>query len=467
MHQTIAHLVSSYGYLFLFLLVGVESFGVPLPGETALVTAAAYAATGRLHILLVIAAAAAGAIVGDNAGYWVGREGGIALVHRYGRHVGLDEAKLARAHAFFERHGAKTVFIGRFVALLRSWAAALAGVGCMPYRTFMLWNALGGIAWAALYGALGYAFGRNLPRLERYVGQLGLALVLLVALAVAVYLGLRWFRANRERSAEWVSARWRAIAASPRLVALRERHPAAWAFVVARFAPGEYLGLHLTIGIVVSLAALWLFGGVTEDVIHHDPLTAVDLRVAGWFRAHATPLGDSVGVFFSTIGSPVGMALLALVVAGVLAWRQRWIVLAGWGAAFAGAGVLTSMVKRVIQRPRPEGAERFLHGASFSFPSGHALGSLVGFGMLGYLLIAFWPAGRRHQLLVGTLTVLLIVAIGLSRLYLVVHYLSDVVAGYAAGMVWLATCITGVEVALRQRGLNPWTRRRRAPGEAA
>ncbi len=219
---------------------------------------------------------------------------------------------------------------------------------------------------------------------------------------------------------------------------------------------GEYLGLHLTVGIVISLGAMWLFGGVTEDVIHHDPLTTVDLQVAVWFRAHATPLGDSVGVFFSTIGSPVGMAVLAVSVAIVLAYRRWWITLAGWVAAFTGAGVLGLAIKLIIHRPRPEGAVHFLHDTSFSFPSGHALGSLVGFGMLAYLLVAYWPPARQHRVLVSLLAVLLVLAIGLSRLYLAVHYLSDVVAGYAAGLVWLAACITGVDIALGQRGLDPW-----------
>src|SRR5437867_2352036 len=154
MHETIAQLVASYGYVVLFLIVGLESFGIPLPGETALVSAAAFAATGRLNIIGVIAAAAAGAIFGDNAGYWLGRKGGLALLHRHGRRFGLDETKIARAHRFFERHGAKTVFLGRFIALLRSWAAVLAGVACMPYRTFTIYNALGGVIWATIFGTL-------------------------------------------------------------------------------------------------------------------------------------------------------------------------------------------------------------------------------------------------------------------------------------------------------------------------
>jgi len=192
-----AQLVASSGYLLLFLVVGIESFGVPLPGETALVTAAALAARRQLEIILVIAAAAGGAIVGDSAGYWLGRKGGIALVRRYGQHVGLDEAKLARVHAFFEQHGAKTVFIARFIPLLRSWTAMLAGVARMPYGTFAFFNILGGVIWATLFGALGYAFGHNLPRLEHYARQATLALVLLAVLGVVILLGIRWLRDNR------------------------------------------------------------------------------------------------------------------------------------------------------------------------------------------------------------------------------------------------------------------------------
>ncbi|HEY2027217.1 MAG TPA: DedA family protein, partial [Gemmatimonadaceae bacterium] len=324
MHGTIADLVASYGYLFLIALVGIESFGVPLPGETALVVAAALAARGKLDIWLVIASAAAGAILGDNAGYWLGRKGGIALVKRYGQKVGLDDAQLDRVHAFFERHGAKTIFIGRFIALLRSWAAALAGVARMPYGTFTLYNGLGGIAWAGIFGTLGYMFGRNLPRLERYVGQISLALVLLAALGVVVALAVRWFRANGDRIGSAVSGEWRQVASSPRFAGFRTRHDKLWSFLAARFASGEYLGLHLTIGFVVSIIALWVFGGVTEDIVHHDPLTAVDLQAAAWLRAHALPLGDRVAMVVAAIGSPVAMAVLAVVVAVVLAYRRWW-----------------------------------------------------------------------------------------------------------------------------------------------
>src|SRR3989442_6469151 len=182
MSQTISGLVASSGYVVLFVLVALESLGIPLPGETALLSAAALAALGHLSIWAVVGTATAGAVIGDNTGYWIGRRWGIALLRRYGRVLHLDESHLERARGFFDRHGAKAIFFGRFIALLRTWAALLAGVGRMPYRTFMLYNALGAVCWCALFGALGYTFARALPQLERSVGRAGLAGALLVTL---------------------------------------------------------------------------------------------------------------------------------------------------------------------------------------------------------------------------------------------------------------------------------------------
>lgn len=455
-HDTIAGLVASYGYTVLFIVVALESFGIPLPRETALVTAAARAAVARLNIVLVVATAAAAAIVGDNAGYWIGREGGPAFVRRYGQHVGLSADRLARAHSFFERHGGKTIFLARFVALLRSWAAALAGASKMPYSWFTLYNALGGVVWATTFGLLGYVFGRNIPLLRRYAAQASLAATLLVVLIVLLVFARRWFWSRREELAGRVSGLWVRLANDARFAGFRQRHAKLWTLVAARFARGEYLGLHLAVGLVVSIGALWLFGGVTEDVIHHDPLTELDLDIVTWFRVHSTPTLDHIGVAISLAGSPVAMAILAVVVGIVLVVRRRWILLSGWVAVFSGGGILDWGLKTIIQRPRPSGASAFLHGQSFSFPSGHAMGSLFWYGMLASPLVRFWARQWRLRLTIIALTVVLILAIGLSRLYLGVHYFSDVVAGYAAALVWLAACISGVEITLGRHGQYPW-----------
>jgi membrane protein DedA with SNARE-associated domain len=187
--------LATFGYLAVFVAVGLESMGVPFPGETALVAAAVYAGTGgSLNIVGVIVAAAAGAIVGDNAGYAIGRYGGYALLRRYRHILPFKWSTLEAAQRYFARHGNKTVFLGRFVAILRTWVAFLAGLNRMPWRSFLVWNALGGIVWATLYGLLGYTLGRNLPLLDRVrqiIGWGGVALALVVAVVAA---GVIWWR---------------------------------------------------------------------------------------------------------------------------------------------------------------------------------------------------------------------------------------------------------------------------------
>jgi membrane protein DedA with SNARE-associated domain/membrane-associated phospholipid phosphatase len=432
----IQRLLETYGYLAVLLLVGLESLGIPLPGETALLTASAYAAAGHLSIAGVIAAAAVGAVLGDAGAYWIGRTGGLALVRRYGRLLRVDDAKLERAQEFFRRHGGKTVFFGRFVSLLRMLAALLAGVTRMPYGRFSVYNATGGLCWALLFGSLGYGFGRQLPQLEQAVGQAGALVVLLAALLVALILAGRWAVNNGAKIGGWV-------------------YPNVWSFVARRFAATEYLGLHLTIGLGLSLGALWLFGGIAEDIIHHDPLTQFDLTIADAFHRHASPTGVAIAQGVSLLGSPAFVAAWGLVVVGLLLVRRQPLLLGGWIAALAGGGLLDVALKQVFHRTRPSWEVPLLTARGWSFPSGHAMGSLVAYGMLAYLLSREMH-GRRQRLAVIACATLLILLIGLSRMYLGVHYFSDVIGGYAAGAVWLAACVSGLEVVRRKpRNLGP------------
>ena len=189
------HIVTEYGYAAVFIIVMLESSGIPMPGETVLVSAAAFA--GHRHELdlgYIIAAAAGGAVLGDNIGFWVGREFGTTLLARWGDRIGLDERKRKLGQYLFSRHGGKIVFFGRFVALLRAYAALLAGVNRLPPGRFFIFNAAGGIVWATLFGTGGYLLGETLRRIA---GPFGWA-ALIVAAVCAVMLW-RYYKKNELR----------------------------------------------------------------------------------------------------------------------------------------------------------------------------------------------------------------------------------------------------------------------------
>jgi membrane protein DedA with SNARE-associated domain len=185
--HTVDGWLSSYGYLVVFLLVMVESIGVPVPGETVLIGAALYAgSTGKLEIWWVIVLAIAGAVIGDNIGFSIGRYGGAKLLLRYGPKIRLHERRLKIGIWLFRRHGGKVVFWGRFVSILRTYAAFLAGTNQMAWGRFLFFNAAGGVVWATLFGVAYYEFGGVLQKLSATIDiVLGIAgTVILVGFAI-------------------------------------------------------------------------------------------------------------------------------------------------------------------------------------------------------------------------------------------------------------------------------------------
>ena len=185
--------VHHYGLVALFLIVMLESGGIPLPGETALVAGGVFASRGQLSIVAVIAVAAAAAIVGDNLGYWIGRSGGRSVLTRWE----VTARTLPWAEGFFERHGPKTIFLARFFSVLRVTAAWMAGVSRMRWWTFFGWNAAGGICWAALVGLVAYYAGQAAADAISRYGLIGGAVVAGLAL-----FGLLAFHLWRRRLVE-------------------------------------------------------------------------------------------------------------------------------------------------------------------------------------------------------------------------------------------------------------------------
>jgi membrane protein DedA with SNARE-associated domain len=182
-------LFARYGYAVVFVGVLLENAGVPVPGETILLAGAALAQFGRLSFGWVVAAAVAGAILGDNFGFLIGRRGGRSLAVRYGPGLGLSESRLADFDRFFFLYGPRTVFIARFVTGLRVVGAILAGASGLRWSTFLFYNATGAIVWSIAVAPAGYLLAYSWDTLERVIG--GVGLVALVLLVVAVMLGVR------------------------------------------------------------------------------------------------------------------------------------------------------------------------------------------------------------------------------------------------------------------------------------
>jgi membrane protein DedA with SNARE-associated domain len=196
----VTDLLLQHGLIILFALIALESTGVPLPGEAALVAAAVLAQRGHYSIVVVIAVAALAAIIGDNCGYWIGRKGGRALLGRTPVIRDVFEKALPPSERFFARHGAKTVFLGRFVAFLRITAAWLAGISHMPWWRFLFWNALGGIVWATLVGVVAYKFGEAAAQAINKYGLIG-GVAVVVVLVIA-FIGYRMWKKRMLGNAE-------------------------------------------------------------------------------------------------------------------------------------------------------------------------------------------------------------------------------------------------------------------------
>jgi membrane-associated phospholipid phosphatase len=225
-------------------------------------------------------------------------------------------------------------------------------------------------------------------------------------------------------------------------------------FLKARLEPRAYLGLHLTVGLVLCTAGIWIFGFLLDALLDNSAMVKLDIATDAFIHARMTPGLLRVVAATTEFGGPIEMAILGVVGAIVL-WRaKRRVILSGWIAAFAGGAIIDEVLKRVVHRTRPTFNAGIIHTDSFSFPSGHSMGSMIGYGMLVWVLFVFWHPKLRWKITVYVLAGILVIAIGLSRIFLGVHYPSDVAGAWAAALAWLSVSITGINVARHRQATN-------------
>ena len=434
--------LGQWGYLVIFLGAMLESaafLGLIVPGESLVLVTGFLAAQGVLDLDLLIVTVAIGAALGDSIGYemgkWMGRP---ALMH-YGSHFGLTNARVGQAEVFFGRHGSKAIFLGRFVGFARAIVPFLAGSSKMSYRKFLPYNVLGAVLWSSAVVLLGYFLGASWRTAERWIGRASAILGGILIFFLMLALLYRW----AVRHEAGIKQAWERFSQQPHVAALRLRFAPQIMFLHARLSPRNYLGLRLTLGALVLIGASWLFGGIAEDVLTGDPLTVIDVRVAAWFHARATPVLTKTMLVITNLHGPTAISILMVVAVLYLAWKRDWYWLICLMVTTPSGMLLNVLMKHAFHRARPSFDSPLLELPSFSFPSGHVAGTTLFYGVLAAMLVSRVAAWRSQVVIVVT-ALALVILVALSRVYLGVHYLSDVLGAFAEALAWLTLCLLGI-----------------------
>jgi undecaprenyl-diphosphatase len=440
--QSLLGTVSSTLGDWTYLLVGVFAFaetgafvGLVVPGETVMILGGAVAGQGEIDIFILIGIAWFAAWAGDSASFFVGRRLGRGFVLRHGPRFGLGRERFEGVEDYFSRHGGKTIFLGRFVGIVRALAPFIAGSSGMRYGAFVPYSILGTGIWSSANIVLGYAFSRSIDTAAEYAGLGALLLGSLIALTAGSIFLYRRLRVaeNRQAAVRWMEghagARW--------LVAVGRRFRPQLQFLWARVTPGGTFGLEFTSLMSILAVAGFVLVAYTSIVSgdagptpgDRTAVEIVERLRAGWLVDVARAV--------TALGAFVVVVPLAGVCALALAARRRWaelgVLVVGLGLTFAGVHEL----KDAIDRPRPGGA---LTGASGSaFPSGHAAYSTF-YVWLAVTIVMRLRPGMARGALVVVAGIALTAAVGLSRVYLEVHFLSDVNGGWALGAAAFSFC---------------------------
>src|SRR6266705_1642196 len=374
--------------VFAFPALEASAFvGFVFPGEIAVILGGVAASRGTVPLWAVIAAAVAGAIIGDSVGYLIGRRWGTHLLHgTLGRlpviRSHLDK-RLDSARAYVQRRQGSAVFFGRFTAALRVLVPGLAGISEVHYPTFLAYNVAGGAVWGTGFAVLGYVAGASYHRVEQIAGQAGLIL-LVVLVAGLIASRLARHLAARSPGLQAVGDR---LAATPPLAWVRRRFPAQVAWGRRRLDARSPRGFWLTFTVAAGALAAWAFGGLTQDVIGHDDAALADPHVTAWVIAHRTGWLTTALSVLTWLGSSAFIIPLGLAVGLYFVIRRRtWRPLALLAAAVAGAIGLYDIAKPLVGRPRPPAAIWIGHYAGAAFPSGHATQSASFYAVLAIVL---------------------------------------------------------------------------------
>jgi membrane protein DedA with SNARE-associated domain/membrane-associated phospholipid phosphatase len=466
----IAQALGPWTYVLVGLLAFLETgafVGLVAPGETVVIAGGVIAGQGEIELLPLIGLVWICAVLGDTTSFFIGRRLGRSFLVRHGARVKITPARLEQVERYFERHGGKTILVGRFIGLVRALAPFIAGSSGLRYRRFIPYSIVGTGLWSTTFCVLGYIFWQSFDQVAHVAGQAVLGFGVTVGVIVGVVVGYR----RRHEIRDWVRRHDQHPAVRPLIAVGRPVYVHAVRpvvrlliprvrFVWNRVTPGE-LGLELTTALAVAGGGIFVFVlylGELSDSLRPTPLDTELLDLGDEFRTEApenlVPLVTDVAKVVTNLGALPTVAAVVIATAVLLAVRRRPAELLVLVVGLALIYLAVHAAKAAVDRPRP--AAPLVDAGKSAYPSGHAAYATA------WVAVAL-VLTRRLRLIGYTAVVLaaiaIAVAVGLSRIYLRVHYWSDVAGGWAlgAGLLGVLTAIALVIEHIRNNG------RRRAP----
>lgn len=386
-----------WGYWIIFLSALLETIplvGVFLPGYTIVIAGGFFANLGLLNLFLVMAAASVGAIAGDLAGYEIGRRYGDNFVRKYGKYFFVKEEHLEKTKKLVQTHTGKTLIIGRFNLITRAFAPFAAGLSDIPLAKFLFFNIIGGISWAVSTVLIGYIFGASYAIASKYIGRIFFGGI--VAGLLMIY-GYHFFN--------------------------KRRHIFKKYYIYA---------------ISFNVICIYWFSKITEDVVDGETIVKMDMWVNQKMVFLQSAVLNKIMLILTAIASPYTLlALVLLLLVFLVIKRKRYLVLLFF-FSLAGGALFDLLIKSWVHRMRP--LMELLQVSGYSFPSGHAVLSTIFFGLLIYAFKDYFTNKILKAVYIGV-NIFLFMLIGFSRVYLGVHWLSDVLAGICLGIFWLTFLI--------------------------
>jgi undecaprenyl-diphosphatase len=454
--EDIAAGLGEWAYLLVAFMAMAETaafLGFIAPGEFTIIFGGVLAGEGTLSIQLLIGIAWASCVIGDAIGFNLGRRLGRKFALDHGPKVRLTEERFLKVEDFFRRHGGKTIFIGRWLGLVRPLMPFTAGASGMSYRRFLPYDVLGAGLWAATWCLLGYIFWQSFEQVASTAGRGTIAFAVLLGIAIGGYQAVKRLRHPEQRRAfaAWLDRQtqrpllrplgWlgRVVAAALRPLWRYVLRP-LWVlvapplrFVAGRLTPGE-LGIELTT--LLAIAGVCIYTVILQiNLLETDALLFGDETTLDIARDIEVGILTTLGEVLAVIGRLWFVVLVTAAVCAYLLSRRRAAEAVALSAGLAITQITTQIIKGAVDRPRP--GDGLVGADGFSYPSGHA-SIAVTYLAIAVILSRTVPAAWRVGLvLVGTA---LAVAIGLSRAYLRVHYLTDVVGGWAVGLAAFSLC---------------------------